>query len=70
MEDSIIVGLILMIVGGLQALKTDWFVRFQIWIQKKLMGADYVPSTRTYTIVRIFGAVIMLMGLSIIIWGE
>jgi len=69
MEDSIIIGLILIITGGIQALKTDWFLRLQIWVQKTLMGADYIPSKRTYKIIRIFGVGIIIMGLFILVWG-
>ena len=65
-----IVGFILIVIGGLQAVKTDWFIRFQIWTQKTLMGADYIPSAKTYKIARIIGAAIMIMGLSVAVWGK
>jgi len=63
MKDSMIGGLFLIIVGGLQSLKTDWFINIQIWVQKKLMGADYIPSAKTYKIIRFFGMIILIMGL-------
>lgn len=69
MNDPIVAGLFLMLVGGLQAFGTKWFIRFHIWVQKKLMGADYVPSSRTYKIVRVFGTVILILGLYMIIRG-
>ncbi|MCR4334063.1 MAG: hypothetical protein NUV60_03595 [Patescibacteria group bacterium] len=70
MKDSLIVGVILIIIGGIETLRTVWFIRFQIWVQKTLMGADYVPSARTYTVVRIVGAFIMVLGFSVLLWGE
>jgi len=70
MEDPIIVAIILITFGSIQAIKTDWFVRFQIWVQKNLMGAEYIPTSKTYKIIRIFGAFLMISGLLILVFGK
>ena len=63
MTDSQIVGFILLIIGGLEAVRPDIFIRFQIWSQRVIMGARYEPSRRTYMIVRILGSVFIVIGL-------
>jgi len=70
MEDSTIAGLILIIIGGLEALKTDWLIRFQIWAQKKIMDADYIPGPRTYKTIRVIGTAFMVMGLFVLLKGK
>lgn len=67
--ESVIAGFVLIVIGGLQAVRADWVVRFQVWTQKTIMGAEYIPGERTYKIVRIVGALIMVMGFAILIWG-
>jgi len=61
--EQIIVGIILFAFGGFSVIRPDVFLRFQIWVQKTVMGAEYVPSNRTYKIVRIFGIVLVVLGL-------
>lgn len=64
--EQIIVGVILFVLGGLNAVRPEIFMRFQIWSQRVIMGARYEPSQRTYTVARIFGAVLIVLGLSVI----
>ena len=63
MTEGQIVGFVLLILGGLQAVRPDIFMRFQIWIQKTIMGAEYKPSSRTYNILKGIGAFLMIIGL-------
>lgn len=63
MTEGQIVGFILLILGGLQAARPDIFMRFQIWTQKVIMGAEYVPSNRTYNILRSIGVSLFIIGL-------
>ena len=60
------VGFILMVFGGLQAVRPDIMMRFQIWTNRVVMGAKYEPSARTYKIVRWFGVFFVLLGLLVI----
>jgi len=69
MNDSTVIGLFLLLVGGLEVFRTKWFVGVQIWIQKKLMGADYVPSAKTYRNIRIFGTALLILGLFMLVRG-
>ncbi|MDP3957893.1 MAG: hypothetical protein Q8Q36_00310 [bacterium] len=64
--EQIVVGFILLAFGSLNAARPDVLLRFQIWSQRVLMGAAYEPSQRTYAIVRIFGAVFIVLGLVVI----
>lgn len=62
----IIVGLIFTALGGFEAIRPDLFLRFQIWVNRVVMGADFRPSHRTETIVRSIGAFIMVIGLAVL----
>jgi len=61
--EQTLVGFILLAIGGLNVVRPDILLRFQVWVQRTVMGARYEPSRRTYTIVRLLGAVFMLLGL-------
>ncbi|MDO8571521.1 MAG: hypothetical protein Q7R79_02490 [bacterium] len=61
--ESRIVGFMLLVVGGLNVVRPDILMRFQIWSNRVIMGAKYEPSARTYLIVRITGSVFILLGL-------
>jgi hypothetical protein len=58
-----IVGFVFLIIGGFYALRPDIVMRFQIWTQRVILGAEYKPSTRTYTIMRGVGVVFVVIGL-------
>lgn len=60
------VGFVLFVFGGFTVVRPDLMVRFQVWSQRAIMGAQYVPSQRTYRVVRFFGAFFILLGLLII----
>lgn len=64
--EQTIVGFILLVFGGLNAVRPDVLIRFQIWSQRVVMGAKYEPSQRTHTAVRIFGAIFVVLGLLVI----
>lgn len=66
MEENIIVGILIFIIGGVQITRPDLFLRFQIWIQRIVMGAKYEPSKRTYTIVRIIGSILILLSILVL----
>lgn len=61
--ESIIVGVIFIIFGGLTVIYPSVLLRFQIWTQRVIMRAEYIPSRRTYTRVRIVGAFLLIIGL-------
>lgn len=62
MNESQIVGFILLVVGGLNVVRPDILIKFQIWTQRVIMGARYEPSTRTHKIVRIMGVAFVALG--------
>lgn len=64
--ENIILGAILIFLGGLQVVRTDLMMKFQIWSQRVIMGAEFIPSSRTYKVIRIIGAVTALLGLLVI----
>jgi len=63
MTESQIVGLIILIIGGLNVVRPDIFIGWQVWSQRVIMRATYIPSERTHTILRFIGAVLILVGL-------
>ena len=64
--EQYIVGFVLLVFGGLNVVRPDLMVRFQVWSQRVIMGAQYVPSERTYKVNRMFGVVFVLLGLLVI----
>ena len=64
--EQYIVGFIFLVFGGMNVVRPDLMVRFQVWSQRVIMGAQYVPSERTYKVNRIFGVVFVLLGLGIL----
>jgi hypothetical protein len=55
--------LVLFLLGGFMAACPKVMVRFQIWIQRTLMGAQYIPSQRTYIAIRLLGVFLIVLGL-------
>jgi len=64
--EQYIVGFVLLVFGGLNVVRPDLMVRFQVWSQRVIMGAQYVPSERTYKVNRIFGVLFVLLGLLVV----
>ena len=62
MTETQIVGLALLAFGGLQAARPDLVLRFQVWTQEKVFGAEYRPSAFTARVVRSLGAGIAILG--------
>jgi len=60
---KIIAPLILVIIGGFMVVCTKAMVRFQVWSQRVIMRAQYIPSQRTYAVMRVVGAVIVILGI-------
>ena len=64
--EQYIVGFIFLVFGGMNVVRPDLMVRFQVWSQRVIMGAQYVPSERTYKVNRMFGVVFVLLGLLVV----
>jgi hypothetical protein len=64
--ERVFVGFILMVIGGLYTVRPDLLLKFQVWTQRTIMGAKYVPSKKTYKIVRYFGILFLILGLFVI----
>ena len=41
-------------------------VRFQVWSQRTIMGAQYIATKRTYTVMRMFGVFFIIVGLVVL----
>lgn len=59
-------GFLLLVLGGLYVVRADLAVRFQVWTQRVIMNAQYIPSERTYKVMRWLGAFLVLLGLLVI----
>jgi hypothetical protein len=64
---KIIAGSILFILGGFMIVWPTTMVRFQVWTQRALMSAQYIPSQRTYTAIRIIGILLFILGFVVVI---
>jgi len=60
--ESKIIGFILLVIGGLNIIRPNILVHFQIRIQRVIMGAKYEPGQRTYKIMRFVGVIFTLLG--------
>lgn len=67
--EQLFVGFILFVFGGLMAIKPKVYLKLQIWMQKKIMGANYDPSQRTAKIVKLIGLIFVVLGLVNLIGG-
>lgn len=63
---KIIAESVLFALGAITFLFPSVMVRFQIWTQRVLMNAQYIPSKRTYTVMRFFGAFLIALGVIVI----
>ena len=71
MEQSpLFVGLFFLVLGGVGVVRTDLVMRFQIWSNRVIMGAQYIPSRRTYSIMRGFGVLFVLAGLAVVVFAR
>lgn len=50
----------------MNVVRPDLMVRFQVWTQRAIMGAQFIPSERIYKVNRIFGAFFVFIGLLVI----
>ena len=64
--EQTLVGFFFLLLGGINAVRPDIMLNFQVWGNRVLLGAKYEPGPRTYTIMRIFGAFFMVIGLLVI----
>lgn len=64
---KIIAESVLLILGGCMVLLPKEMVRFQVWTQRVLMNAQYIPSQRTYTVMRLFGVVLIVLGFVVVV---
>ena len=63
---KIIAEFVLFILGGFMILCTNTMMRFQVWSQRVLMGAQYTPSQRTYTMMRVVGTLLIIIGIIVL----
>lgn len=66
MDEHTFAGLVLLILGGLQAVQPDLWLRFQVWIQKKVFGAQYTPSAHTRRVIRSMGVGVAILGILVL----
>ena len=60
---AFIPGIIFVVIGFLFLVKADLMLKFQIWTQKKIMDAKYIPGKETPVIVRAMGIVFLIIGI-------
>jgi hypothetical protein len=59
----LLTGLILFVFGGLSVLRTDIVMNYRIWISKRIYGAEYKPTKKTFQIQKVLGILFVLLGL-------
>ena len=60
MGEKLIVSIIFVIYGAVAIAKPDWIARFQVWTNKKILGAKFVPSKRTIVFYRAIGFIFIV----------
>lgn len=63
MTENQIAGIVLMLVGAIQAVRPDLMLRLQVWIQQKLLRAKYEPSDFTRRVTRSLGVGLFILGI-------
>ena len=61
--EVIIVVTLFLILGGLNVIRPSVLLSAQIWAQRVVMKAQYIPSRRTYARIRILGAFFIILAL-------
>lgn len=64
--ENLIVSAIFFLYAALAILKPDWLVKWQIWMNKKILGATFTPSQRTYQVYRGMGVLFACIAVLII----
>lgn len=65
-SEPLIIGFLFIALGGFYAARPDLVLRFHTWAQRVIMGAKYKPGKRTLAIVRLTGALFIILGLTAI----
>ena len=65
---KILTGLMFLTIGGINVVKPSVFIDYQKWVSKKLYGAEYKPSVKTYKIQKLLGVIFVLIGFSVLIF--
>ena len=66
MSEDHIVAVIILVIGVLQLSRPELLLQFQKWTQKHIMGAKYEPTERTCVLVRVIGALLVVLGVLIL----
>jgi len=64
---KIIAESVLFVLGVVMVLLPNAMVRFQVWTQRVLMKAQFIPSKRTYMAMRLIGVLLAVLALLIFI---
>lgn len=61
-----IVGILFIILGGINVIKPSIFVEYQRFVSKKILGAEFKPSEKTYKVRQIIGVFFIVVGFLIL----
>ncbi len=64
-SETIVVASIFILYAFVAGVKPDWLVRWQVWSNKKVLGAKFVPSKKTYKVYRAMG--ILFAGMAVLV---
>ena len=56
-----LVGGVFAVMGLLFALKPDWMIKTQIWFDKVILDAKFIPSKKTTFVFRIMGVLFIIL---------
>lgn len=66
MSGELITGYLFLVLGGFSAIRPDLFLKFRVWMAKKVYGAQFHPSEKTHSVQRIIGVIFVIIALIII----
>lgn len=69
MEERVFVGVLFVVLGGIQAIAPEKYFEFQKMIGKKIMGISYKASPKTFRIYKMLGVFFVIVGLIVLVWG-
>jgi len=62
-----IFAVVVFILGLIFLVKPEWHIRFLVWSQEAFLGAKFVPSDKTKTIIQYYGVLFVAVAL-VIVW--
>jgi len=67
--ELLLVGIVFLAIGAFYTITTDLAIKLQVWSNKVIAGAKFIPSNKTTLVFKIFGAFFLVLGAVMAYYG-